>query len=165
MPIQTPNTLNFSDLKHRVKNHTLFLIENTCTWLIQGIRTSPKNWHQSRPLKVGVWAEWDRTNAITVKAWMDWIRDLGFVFCFLVSYPWDEKKTLVISVHLSVVFFKMDNATCPLHGCIGWVRHLWPSGDWEPVFACRESRSKQARDRPRWSVLDSACWARRQILS
>lgn len=59
----------------------------------------------------------------------------------------------------------MDNATCPLHGFIKWVRHLWPSGDWEPVFACRESRSKQARDRPRWSVLDSACWARRQILS
>lgn len=43
----------------------------------------------------------------------------------------------------------MDNATCPLHGFIKWVRHLWPSWDWEPVFACRESRSKQARDRPR----------------
>lgn len=76
---------------------------------------------------------------------------LVFFFFFLrISSSWDEKKTLVISewIHLSV-FFSVNNATCRLHGCIGWVRHLWPSGDWELVFACRESRSKQARDRPR----------------
>lgn len=171
-------TLNFSA-------HPFAHSEEQCPYLtpcrkymhviIQGICTFPK-WHQSRPL--WIWAELiilDRTNAITVKASVNWIRkrieicflSFWFFFFFLrISSSWDEKKTLVISewIHLSV-FFSVNNATCRLHGCIGWVRHLWPSGDWELVFACRESRSKQARDRPRWSELDSACWARRQILS
>lgn len=116
----------------------------------------------------------DRTNAITVKASMDLIREkirfvffsfFFFFFFWRISSSGMKKDFGHFRMNRSECDFSMDYATCPLHGCIGWVRHLWPSGDWEPVFACRESRSKQARDRPRWSVLDSACWARRQILS
>lgn len=88
----------------------------------------------------------NRTNSITVKASLNWIKKWVRSVVFVSS---GMKKALVIS---EWVIFIMKNATCLLHGCFGWVRHLWPSGDWEPAFACQESRSKQAQDRPRWSL-------------
>lgn len=78
---------------------------------------------------------------------LQWIESerIRFVFFFL-------KESVLLGMKKDFGHFRMNtsecglsmgNATCPLHGFIKWVRHLWPSGDWEPVFACRESRSKQ----------------------
>lgn len=177
MPVQLLQWTSVLIHLHIVKNnaHTLLLVENTCMWLFKVYVLFQSDISQDLCGSEQSWLFWTEQMLSQWKLpWIESERESRFVFFLSVffffflriSSSWDEKKTLVISewIHLSV-FFSVNNATCRLHGCIGWVRHLWPSGDWELVFACRESRSKQARDRPRWSELDSACWARRQILS
>lgn len=110
MPIQLPHPAAALFSLKRVKNntHTLFLIENSCMWLIQGIRTSPK-WHQSRPRRSE--RRWFFRTEQMLSQWkLRWSEseresDL-FSFHLKNQLLLGWKKTLVISEwkHLSVVY-------------------------------------------------------------
>lgn len=151
MPIQLLHWTPVIFSLHTVKNdtHTLFLIENTCMWLVQGIHTSSKmtSVKTFRGLsRVDSFWQNNGYHSESFDGSESGMKESGFLFSFFKqsvlvgmkkdfgTFRMNTSECVCVAV---VVFFPMDNATCPLHWCIGWVRHLWPSGDWEPVFACR----------------------------
>lgn len=123
-----PHLVPYRKYMHVINSRYTYFFKNDISQDLQG---SEQGWFFLTKQWLSQWKLW-------------WVRiRVSFLLFLKNQFFWGWKKTLVLSewIHPSVCvcvcFFSMDNATCPLHWCIGWVRHLWPSGDWEPVFACR----------------------------
>lgn len=103
------------------------------------IYTSQK-WHQSRPLLLNQRSEEEilsKTEQMLSQWELQWRESEreSDLLSLLKNQFWDG-KALVISEWWRMLRVLYRGV---------WVRHLWPSGDWEPVFACQESRSNRHR--------------------
>lgn len=117
MPIQLPYWASVLFRLHRVKNNarTLFLIENTCMWLIQGICTSPK-WHQSRGPFVGLsrvdsfWTE--QTLSQWKLQWIEYLRERENPICVWFFFSFFFKESVLLGMKKDFGHFRMDRCEC-----------------------------------------------------
>lgn len=116
-----------------IPGYLVILIQNTCMWLIHGIYLSSKRWHQSGGLRKMV-SQWKMDQNWSLRLWD--VTDFGSFS--MATSQWGGWGFILLTFFF---YLPVDDGRCYVYStyrrCIVWVRHLWSSGNWEPVFACQ----------------------------